>query len=105
MKEYEREVEKELSPSTRCCRCEDQRRQSDMGMNPQQTGRFPEVLSTAGLDPHSACHFMKLLRGKEVQCWSMLVLCWSMLVLRWSRTSMDQHRTSSGPAQDKHGPA
>lgn len=66
MKEYEREVEKELSPSTRCCRCEDQRRQSDMGMNPPQTGRFPEVLSTAGLDPHSACRFMKLLRGKEV---------------------------------------
>lgn len=66
MKEYEREVEKKLSPSTRCCRCEDQRRQSDMGMNPPQTGRFPEVLSTAGLDPHSACRFMKLLRGKEV---------------------------------------
>lgn len=66
MKEYEREVEKELSPSTRRSRCEDQRRQSDKGMNLPQTGRFPEVLSTAGLDPHSACRFMKLLREKEV---------------------------------------
>lgn len=66
MKEYEREVEKELSPSTRRCCCEDQRRQSDTGMNPPQTGRFPAVLSTAGLHPHSACHFMKLLREKEV---------------------------------------